>query len=334
MRYARHSMFASLFFVVAWLAACVDTPPALLDLPAVGAAKGGGKPLKVNEADPPYGDQGTVSLDVRVLGSGFDDGSPGPPQVTWLLDGDPTGVTTNSVAFGNDPDRELLTNITIAEDARLDLWDIEVTTRRGKKGMGMDRFEVRPGGGPPQAPDPSIVVFRDAASDNIRSDDEVRSDAEYSGPVYDDGVCGVSATVGNGDDGLLFPSSNYKRKLAKSCGDARVFVFEWDDPADGGATRPMTASGTLMNIGEVVTVADGATELRLGSFNVSVCNRLLFYPDDPFAPGNGSDLLQVTYDAASDSWTVETQPYPNDKAWCDNDGRLWHMPFRATITRK
>jgi hypothetical protein len=173
-------------------------------------------------------------------------------------------------------------------------------------------------------------VFRDAATDKIRSDDEVRDDAKYSGPAYQDGVCGVASHVGTStSNASLFPIAGYKPKLAKTCGAERAFVFEFDD----GSTSNTVVAGTLMYVDQVESVPDGATELRLGQFNTSACNRLMFDPDNRFTPGNGSNLLTVTYDAGSDSWTVGTQPYPNDKAWCDNDGQLWHMPFRATITR-
>jgi hypothetical protein len=187
MRYARNSLFASLFLTVSWLGACEDSQPSSPELPSVRAAKGGGKPLKVNATDPNVGEQGTVDLSVRVLGSGFDDGSPGSPVVTWLLDGDPTGVTTTFVDFGSNPDKELLTRITIDDEARLGLWDVEVQTLRGKKGIGMERFEVKTKT-LPNHPIPIIVDFRDGSVDGVRSDD---------GTTYEDGLQGVTAQLLN-----------------------------------------------------------------------------------------------------------------------------------------
>lgn len=339
MRYARNGLFASLFLTVGWLGACKDTQPSAPEIPSVRAAKGGGKPLKVNETDPSVGEQGTVDLSVRVLGSGFDDGSSGPPFVTWLLDGDPTGVATNSVAFGANPDKELLTTITIDDDARLGLWDVEVQTRRGKKGIGMERFEVKEQNAP--GTDfwaPTIVTLRDAPSDNIRSDDEVRDDPKYAGPPYEDGVCGVWSDVGSAQDARLSPRGRWTGRYKKSCGETRKLVFEFDAPDDLATPKATVVDAIPMNIDDVTTVPNGATELRLGQFNL--CDRLLFNPDDSWSPDNGSDLLLVTFDEhdpatdADDEWIVETQPFPNDKGYCDDDGRLWHMPFRLIIRGK
>ena len=78
-----------------------------------------------------------TTLDVHVLGSGFDRGS----RVDFLLDGIPDPkVRTNSSRYVNQGD--LVANVTVAIDAVPDRYDVMVTTSRGKKGIGTERFEV------------------------------------------------------------------------------------------------------------------------------------------------------------------------------------------------
>lgn len=185
---------------------------------------------------------------------------------------------------------------------------------------------------------PTVTSLRDGATDNIRSDAELRSDAQYAGPTYTDGACGVMSNLGNLNDARMDPDAAYSgKKLERSCGRARVLIFEWDQPADGGLTKPTRVDGIFSNIDHVLTVT-GADERRKGQFNV--CSRLIFNPDDRDIPNNGSDLLLVSFDdkgdadPANDEWTVRTQPYPTDKGYCEGDGRLWHMPFQLTIRRK
>lgn len=90
----------------------------------------------VASANPAFGDQGTT-LDVRVLGSGFTSGA----QATWLLQGNPNAhVKTNHTQFISS--NELVANVTIAPDAAISFWDVQVALIGGKNGVGSDVFEV------------------------------------------------------------------------------------------------------------------------------------------------------------------------------------------------
>lgn len=103
---------------------------------AKGGNGGGGPGPNVNATDPPAAPQ-DITLDVRVLGQGFDEGS----VAVWTIDGvEQLEVQTNSTTFVSKD--ELVANITIQEDAAVDLYDVEVTTSRGKKGIGADLFSV------------------------------------------------------------------------------------------------------------------------------------------------------------------------------------------------
>jgi hypothetical protein len=93
--------------------------------------------LAVTSTNPSFGDQGTT-IDVHILGSGFTTGA----QATWLLHGaaDPGHVRTNSTTFVSST--ELVASITIASDAQLDFWDVQVALIGGKNGVGSECFEV------------------------------------------------------------------------------------------------------------------------------------------------------------------------------------------------
>jgi hypothetical protein len=103
-------------------------------------ARGGGSGPTVKSADPDSGLRNTT-IDVRVLGSGFDNGS----KAVWALTGDTTFATTkiktNSTRFVRSG--ELVANITIASDAPLASFDIQVLTAGGKKGIGIELFTVK-----------------------------------------------------------------------------------------------------------------------------------------------------------------------------------------------
>ena len=143
------------------LAGCVAESPTPPADQSPSFAKGGGKGPTVKSTDPDSGLQNTT-LDVRVLGSGFDNGT----RAVWGLAGDTTfattRVTTNSTRFVSSG--ELIANITIAADAPVALFDVVVITLAGKKGIGIEKFAV-------QESDRYTAVFSDAADDGLRSDD-------------------------------------------------------------------------------------------------------------------------------------------------------------------
>jgi len=103
-------------------------------------AKGGGGP-PVTSAIPAEGAQGSVNLQVLITGSGFDSGS----NAVWLRDGAPApDVQTNVTTFVNKS--ELIADINSDVAALESLDDIEVTTRRGKNGIGTELFSVKKAG--------------------------------------------------------------------------------------------------------------------------------------------------------------------------------------------
>ena len=147
-----------------WAIGCTDQQSPT----APNLAKGGRDGPTVRAADPDTGFQNTT-IDVRVLGSGFDNGS----SAVWAIDGDTsfatTKITTNSTSFVKSG--ELVANITIAADAPLAFFDIMVVTSGGKKGIGIEKFEVKATGR-------WSALFDDAVANKLRSD---------NGTAYEDG---------------------------------------------------------------------------------------------------------------------------------------------------
>ncbi len=193
--------------------------------------------------------------------------------------------------------------------------------------------------GPPTPPDafPTKVTFRDDLNHNIRSDRELRSDDLYKGPAYEDGVCGVTADLGNFDDARMNPDANYRKgRHLKTCGASRVIIIELNDPDDNGSELGQIVAGVFSNIDKVLTV----TGPTWGVFNApNPCGQLFFDPDVPERGGSNSLLVSfddngTPADPADDVWTVKTQPYPDDKGFCSENGRLFHIPFEMTIERQ
>ena len=110
---------------------------------APNLARAGGSPgtkgPTVSATNPRFAARG-VTLDVQVTGSGF---SPGD-AVVWALNQDTTFAVTrvkvNSTTYVSAT--QLTANVTLGTDAQLDLYDVVVVTLQGKKGIGIELFEV------------------------------------------------------------------------------------------------------------------------------------------------------------------------------------------------
>jgi len=166
------------------------------------------------------------------------------------------------------------------------------------------------GGGQPPAADyyPITVTFADRVGDRIRSDKELRPD--LSDHSYADGECGVWANIGNFDDARLDPDRDYRGKLARTCGDSRVLVFDFKEPHSD------RADGIFMNIDGLFAMSVGQSTSTTAQFNL--CNTLVFAG------------VEATRTAAG-SWLV-TADGPDADAVCSGDGSLHNMPFELTIT--
>jgi len=117
--------------------ACSDSAPPSGPSPSgIALAVGGSQGPTVKSTSPDSARVDTT-LDVRVLGSGFDAGS----RADWAFKGVVSEkIVTNSTRFVSS--RELVANITITRDANLGKHDVIVTTSAGKGGIGTELFAV------------------------------------------------------------------------------------------------------------------------------------------------------------------------------------------------
>jgi hypothetical protein len=156
--------------VVLIIGGCHDetaTGPAVVDVQFAKPVSGD---PEVSGTDPAGAPQDTT-LDVEVSGSGFDDGS----TVQLTLDSVPTDkVRTNSTRYRNS--KTLIANITIAADAQVDLYDVEVTTLRGKKGVGTEMFEVFQAGN--RSSPTALVDFLEPEPEGPQNLHDLRSSAQ------------------------------------------------------------------------------------------------------------------------------------------------------------
>lgn len=99
--------------------------------------------IQVTAAEPSAGEQGTLNLNVRVLGKGFKNGA----NAEFLVSGttNPGGIVVKSTTFVSAT--ELIANIDIADTADLAKFDIKVTVS-GRVGKGTELFSVTQAGAP------------------------------------------------------------------------------------------------------------------------------------------------------------------------------------------
>ena len=133
---ARWTRFARASALMIAAVACSEaTPTESLDLAPSAARQTTSGPV-VTSTVPASAARGTT-LDVRILGSGFDAGT----TAQWAIDGVPSGkVVVNRTSYVSS--KELSANITIASDADVTFYDVLVTTKGGKPGIGTETFEV------------------------------------------------------------------------------------------------------------------------------------------------------------------------------------------------
>lgn len=163
------------------LVGCSEQAPTEAGTPPILVAPGGGVGgPQVDATDPTSAPQNTT-LEVRVLGQNFASGA----KVDFLLHGLKTpGVRTNSTRFVSAT--EVVANITIAADAVVDLYDVQVTLAGKKPGVGIELFAVLQQGPPGQwDPPPLVITFGQGSTgtDALRGDDVANSSYPTPGHI-------------------------------------------------------------------------------------------------------------------------------------------------------
>jgi uncharacterized delta-60 repeat protein len=111
---------------------------------ALGLPWGGAVPtasaqtIQVTAADPPYGEQGALNLNVLIKGKGFRNGAKAKFYRTGTAD--PDGINVKSTKYVSST--QLLATIDIADTAALAGFDIVVQNTDGRTGKGTELFKV------------------------------------------------------------------------------------------------------------------------------------------------------------------------------------------------
>jgi hypothetical protein len=274
------------------LAACqTDGPVGSGPGPSFAAGNTTGDPV-VTATDPTSAPQDTT-LDLRVLGTGYDRGS----TVELLLDGQSVGtIRTNSTRYVKST--ELVANVTISAAAVVTTYDVAVTTSRGRKGIGTEMFAVREKKF--TDPIPLVVTILDAVT-------RIRSDGLGD---YVDGEQTVLAQIdANGNFRLnADPTAAGGRTLALDFG-AQVTGVPYSVAATGLLgfqilTQPNVtpAPGRINNLPIGQPTCYG---MSLGFRNATTHHRALYHSYQENPEGTQSVHVTVTRTAA-DAWSLSS----------------------------
>jgi hypothetical protein len=173
--------------------------------------------VRVTEAIPSSANQGTLSLDVTVNGSGFDSTA----QAVFLVSGtaDTGGVTVRkTVVHGS---KQLTATIDVAEDAFVGGFDIEVRLQNGRKGKGTTLFTVK---GKTASIDPCLgqspaMVFTKKATKYATSQDFYLSNASATCQRY---LLSLS-------NGPYWRYSSFRMIASGSASEARIVTTDGGD---------------------------------------------------------------------------------------------------------
>lgn len=324
MRVQGQIVSAGLWLTLALTGACARdasspgaTPVVQSARAAAGGGKGGTKGPTVTATDPRAAAQ-NVTLDVRVLGSGFDVGS----RVTFERGGVASPrVVTNATTFVSST--ELIANVTVAADADTAKYDVAVTTAKGIKGIGSVLFEIV--GDPPTT---WLIPVGDATLAVTGEGAYMRG--EYS--AYQHGVCGVMsrmfATLSASNSGDAVVNTHNAKYANRKCA---VYPRKLRLGYPDGTSELADFNANVQAVQNTVTsMPIGTTAMRAMNIAGGRCGVLKFRPIDKDGIAIGGDSVAVTR-VNSFTWDVQTRPYPDDKAYCVNTGQLYHMPLRLRI---
>ncbi len=301
--------------------ASVPTPSSS---PAFARPAGGGPTalISVTSTSPAVAPQDTI-IDVVINGSGFAMGA----AATWALLGDTTLVHVLSTSYVNS--KQLKARVQVPAGAPVGKYDVLVYID-GKKGVGAELFEVLLG-------DPKTMwtIPLDDRALGLRSD---RMYSDGSASVYDDGVCGVSSrlysttSASNSGDATL-QTDNPRTKSVKCVAYPRKFTVVYDNGIID--TRP-----AFMNLrgieNTVYSIPIDSTRLHGLTVTLSGtgpgCSALRWNSIVQGATVAGDRLLVTR--TTINTWTVQSQPSPNNRAYCVDNGNSYQLNVRFTVVKR
>lgn len=285
-------------------------------------AKGPSAPVTdpvVTAAEPAIAPRDTT-LNVKVTGSGFDQGSTVAFGLGGVAD---SRLRVNSTTYRKST--ELSANVTVSIDAPLATYDVLVTTARGKKGIGSELFVVIEGN-----PNSSLAFPLDAAALAFRSDGAFAAAGQS---FYRNGECGATGVIffGSGSGDNVNTTDGSRRDRSCAAWPRRITVVYPD-----GLQQTAPFRLNLLALQTTTRFIPAGTMERRGlnfvlehaSARCDVLRYAAIYQQTiPIA----ADSLNVTRIDAR-TWEVASQPYPNDRAYCTTTGESFHMPIRMRVT--
>lgn len=299
-----------------------DAPTSIRPLDGLSLAKGGsgsgggGAAPTVTATDPAFTVRDTT-LDVTVFGTGFTTGA----KATWSVAGDTSQVHVKSTKVVSST--QLVARIAVPAGAAVASYDVEVTLSNGKKGVGAEMFEVLLGD-----PAASFWLPTDDPSLSLQSDGAFL-DGNFS--VYASGVCGVNskifATASASNSGDAIMHTNNPASKDRRCAEYPRRILITYGPGDTQATP------TFLNVREIANtsyrIPVGETARRALRMNDARCDGLVFIGQVDGVV-TGADSVNVTR-TASDTWVVESRPFPDNRAYCRATGQMYHISVRFKV---
>lgn len=307
----------------------------------VHAAKGGNgggavavADITVEDSDPREAMQDTT-LDVRVLGSGFEPGA----EVRFLVGGKTTrNVVTNATSFVSST--EVVANVSIALDADTVLYDIEVANGPRRRGVGTELFKVLEKKLPwePDDAEMTITSLANGVANMLVSD---------GNGAYVGGACGVESWLEGDSVRYTFRPVKHmlnrkeERELERSCSffprsftlaiTGATVVHDPADPGDHSLDRPLQElvdEGMVLDPAGRTTGGEFAVHLPSetgdsprASFNVAYCTgedgrgSPIVYGTDREPDSDNLHVTRVT----DGTFLVSTKHYPDNVGHCLHD---------------
>jgi hypothetical protein len=303
--------------------------------------------VKVTAATPSSAVQGTVSLDVIVSGSGFDNTASAQFFVTGTTN--PGGITVIKTTFRNS--KEVVATIDVADLAVIASFDIQVTLSSGRRGKGTTLFmvEQRVAAVDPCLGETAAFVVDKESSNGPKSLQLANASATCLRPLYTfksvflhraafrivdrDGVPEGRVVVSDGGDDLLF--IRFPIGPDMQVDPASIIVRRIFDPQQVGFVDnthfDLAADGR--RLAYVTTAEDGSSSTTTYLYRLRVledvesCASAL--PSAPMCPHDAGALLT---ERVGTSQAITAPRWSPDAAWIYLEDRRGDF-YRPYISR-
>ena len=166
---------------------------------------------------------------------------------------------------------------------------------------------------------------------SVKSDHKY-PDATNTYSVYAQNVCSFSSTMfttGSGDDtfGFTYPKGKCGRTWTVTYSDGFTETLAY-----GGGLQVLENSNFSIPVGHTALRHFRFSAGTGASYNpvASRCSQGLVFGENGNNPAPGSDSVMVTRVDAR-TWDVQSQPAPNDHAYCIDNGLLYEMQVAFRI---